>query len=78
MLVPPALRIDVRLFIEGGLAILEAIRRVDFNVWRTRPVVSKSCKLRLLLRAWWQTRRSIKSLNSNRAFQTAASQELRS
>ena len=51
-LVTRQLRVDVRLFIDGGLAILDAIRRIDYNVWRTRPVVSKWAKLRLLFRAW--------------------------
>jgi squalene synthase HpnC len=54
--VPQELRIEVRLFIDGGLAILNAIRRIDYNVWRTRPVVSKWVKIRLLFRAWRQTR----------------------
>ncbi len=53
-LVPKALRIDVQLFIDGGLAILDAIRRIDYNVWRQRPVVGKWKKLKLLARAWWQ------------------------
>jgi squalene synthase HpnC len=56
-LVPRSIRIDVQLFIDGGLAILKGIRRIDFNVWRKRPEVSKAAKLRLLFRAWWQTRR---------------------
>ena len=55
-LVPRPLRIDVQLFIDGGLAILDTIRRIDYNVWHTRPTVGKIEKLRLLLRAWWQTR----------------------
>ncbi len=46
--VPRELRVDVRLFIDGGLAILKAIRRIDFNVWRTRPTVGRWKKLRLL------------------------------
>jgi squalene synthase HpnC len=56
-LVPPSIRIDVRLFIDGGLAILNAIRQIDYNVWETRPTVGKWTKFRLLLRALWQTRR---------------------
>jgi len=55
--VPRELRVDVRLFIDGGLAILKAIRRIDFNVWRTRPTVGRWKKLRLLARAWlWGAR----------------------
>lgn len=54
-MMPAKLRIDIRLFIEGGLAILRAIRKIDFNVWQCRPTVSKTAKLGLLWRAWWQT-----------------------
>ncbi len=57
-LVPRHLQIDVQLFIDGGRAIQSAIRRIDYNVWRRRPVVAKAAKLRLLLRAWWKTRNS--------------------
>ncbi len=52
-LVPRALRVDVSLFVAGGLAILEAIRRIDYNVWARRPVVSKLRKFGLLLGCWW-------------------------
>jgi squalene synthase HpnC len=51
----PKLRVDVQLFIAGGLAILKAIRRNDYDVWQKRPTVSKTTKLGLLLRAWWTT-----------------------
>ena len=50
------LAIDVSLFIRGGLAILNAIRRLDYNVWRRRPEVSKLAKLKLLVQAWAETR----------------------
>ena len=56
--VPRELRVDVRLFIDGGLAILKAMRRVDFNVWRKRPTVSRWKKLRLLARVWLRGARS--------------------
>jgi squalene synthase HpnC len=55
-LVPASIRLDVRLFIDGGLAILNAIRRIDYDVWRTRPVVGKWEKIRLLAKAWWRSR----------------------
>jgi squalene synthase HpnC len=55
--VPRNLRLDVALFVRAGLAVLEAIRRQDYNVWRRRPVVSKLTKLRMLASAWWQTGR---------------------
>ena len=50
-------QLDVALFVRGGLAILKAIRRQDYDVWSRRPVVSKAEKLRLMLRCWWQLRR---------------------
>jgi squalene synthase HpnC len=53
---PKALRVDVSLFTRGGLAILDAIRRHDFDVWRRRPTVGKLTKLRLLATAWMQHR----------------------
>jgi squalene synthase HpnC len=43
------LRIDLRLFLAGGLRILEEIERVKYRVWETRPVVSKAAKVQLLL-----------------------------
>jgi squalene synthase HpnC len=51
--VPRSLRLDVALFIAGGLAVLDAIRRVDYDVWSVRPTVSRAGKLKLLLRSWW-------------------------
>src|SRR5262249_338613 len=56
-MVPRELQIDVQLFIAGGRAILQAIRRLDYNVWRKRPVVSKWKKLMLLAGAWRDSRR---------------------
>jgi len=53
-LMPRGLRGDVWLFAQGGLAILERIRRVDYDVWQRRPVVSRLGKLRLLAGAVWR------------------------
>jgi squalene synthase HpnC len=47
--VPRILRKDISLFIRGGLTILDEIERIQFNVWETRPTLSKWTKLRLLL-----------------------------
>lgn len=47
-MMPRRLRGDVWLFIHGGLKVLREIRRLDFNVWSARPVVSKSQQLLLL------------------------------
>ena len=49
--VPRWLSIDVRLFRAGGLAILDQIRAARYDVWTSRPTVSKTRKLRLLLSA---------------------------
>jgi phytoene/squalene synthetase len=49
---PRGLRGDIWLFAQGGLAILERIRRIDYDVWRRRPVISRPSKLRLLCGAW--------------------------
>jgi len=56
-LVPGSLKLNVALFIHGGLAILEKIREVDYDVWTRRPVLSRFEKLRLVVRCWWQLRR---------------------
>ncbi|NUQ65206.1 MAG: squalene synthase HpnC [Pirellulales bacterium] len=53
-MVPDELRVDVSLFVHGGLAILDAIRRQNFDVWSQRPMVSRSEKLRMLARCWWR------------------------
>ncbi len=50
-LVPRWFASDVRLFAHGGLATLQAIRRIDFDVLRVRPTVGKSTRLWMLLRA---------------------------
>lgn len=46
--VPKWFACDLRLFIEGGRAILRAIERTDYDVWTKRPTVSKFAKLKLL------------------------------
>ncbi len=46
--VPNWLALDVDLFIRGGVGILDAIERQDFDVWTSRPTLSKAAKLRLL------------------------------
>jgi len=50
------LRLPVRLFIDGGLKILQAIQRQKFDVWSSRPTVGKLAKLHLLSKAWFATR----------------------
>src|SRR5262245_43001980 len=50
-LLPREARVDVDLFIRGGLAILRAVERIDYDVWARRPEVSKWEKGTLLLGA---------------------------
>ena len=52
-LLPSPLKLDVALFLHGGLAILQAIRRQNYDVWSRRPVVGKSQKLALFFQCWW-------------------------
>jgi len=49
---PANLQVDIELFIEGGLLVLSAIEKQDFDVWKSRPVVSKLAKAKLLWNAW--------------------------
>ena len=51
---PRGLRVPVALFTAGGRAILEAIRRQDYDVWSRRPTVSKRKKMQLLIGCWWK------------------------
>jgi squalene synthase HpnC len=55
-MLPRKLRLEVALFIGGGLAILEAVRRAGYDVWLRRPTVSRAQKLAIVWRAWWATR----------------------
>jgi len=45
------LALDIELFSRGGLAILQAIERQNFDVLKSRPVISKRRKVLLLARA---------------------------
>ncbi len=56
--VPGWLQVDVDLFVRGGLAVLQAIRNVDYDVLSQRPTVSKLRQLRLLAAAKWNHWRS--------------------
>jgi squalene synthase HpnC len=52
--VQPELRVDIELFVRGGLAILRKIERLGYNVWRQRPVLRRWEKAALLTGAVWQ------------------------
>ena len=46
--IPREMRIDIDLFIQGGRAILDKIEQIGFNVWQTRPALSKFEKGKLM------------------------------
>lgn len=50
-MVDGALALDIELFSRGGMAILDAIERQDYDVLTRRPVISKPRKLWLVARA---------------------------
>lgn len=56
-LVSEWMQLPVALFVQGGLAILAAIRRQEYDVWSHRPTVGRWEKLRLTARCWWRLKR---------------------
>lgn len=50
-LLPHRARIDVSLFLRGGVAVLDAIAAQDYDVWRRRPRITKWTKAKLLASA---------------------------
>lgn len=52
-MMPRDLRIPVLLFIRGGLAILDAVKAVDYDVWHRRPQLSGWSKVALMVQACW-------------------------
>jgi squalene synthase HpnC len=52
-LVPAAVRADVELFIQGGLAILRKVEACGYDVWARRPALAKWEKGALLAGALW-------------------------
>jgi phytoene/squalene synthetase len=46
---------ELRLVVQGGLRILEKIRRMDYASLSTRPVLQRSDALPMLWRAWSMT-----------------------
>ena len=57
-MVPRGFRLQISLFIHGGLAVAEAIRESDYDVWKKRPALSKSKKLGIALRCWLRPERA--------------------
>src|SRR5262249_26969625 len=52
--VPPAMRVDIELFIRSGLAILRKIEGIGYNVWLARPALAKWEKAGLMAGALWR------------------------
>jgi squalene synthase HpnC len=69
-LVDRELALDLDLFSRGGLEILRAIERRQYDVLRSRPVISKRRKARLLLRAlsrkFWPRELGVRSAGGRR------------
>jgi squalene synthase HpnC len=53
-MMPPHVRGDVELFIQCGLGILKKIEQFQYNVWKTRPVLSKWEKVGLVGPLLWR------------------------
>lgn len=51
------LKIDLKAFTQGGLAVLEGIKSLDYDVLAERPVVSRWKKFEILIRALCQRTR---------------------
>ncbi|MGL6225668.1 MAG: squalene synthase HpnC [Thermoguttaceae bacterium] len=66
-LVPKLLRTDLRLFINGGLAVLDAIENIDYDIWNRRPIVTKWKKFVLLMNALLYTKSSFYQRQRDRA-----------
>lgn len=54
--VPNWLSRDIRLFAGGGLAVCDAIAAVNYDVWTSRPTVSKQARVKLLVRTMISTK----------------------
>ncbi len=49
--VAPELRVDIELFSQGGLAVLDAIEAIGYNTLGRRPALTRAAQLRLFSRA---------------------------
>ncbi|MBM4074957.1 MAG: squalene synthase HpnC, partial [Planctomycetes bacterium] len=47
--IPGRMKVDIDLFVQGGLCILKRIEAIDYRVWETRPRVTKWDAARLLI-----------------------------
>jgi phytoene/squalene synthetase len=56
-------RIDIALFTAGGIAILDQIRKADYDVLARRPRISKFGKARLFASAWVRSKLGLHPLS---------------
>lgn len=54
-LLPRSIRMDIDLFAQGGLKILEKIESQGYRVWEKRPKVTKWDVLKLFASCWWRS-----------------------
>jgi squalene synthase HpnC len=55
---PADVQADIELFVRGGLAILRKIEKLQYNVWKARPVLGKWEKMTLLAGTVWRRLRT--------------------
>jgi phytoene/squalene synthetase len=58
--VPRALAWRVAALVQGGLAVLRSIERAGFDVFGTRPRLSRGAKARIALLAWLAPRARVR------------------
>jgi squalene synthase HpnC len=56
---PSPIQTDIELFARGGLAILRKIEACRYNVWQTRPMLTKWDKAELLGQVLWRRMRTV-------------------
>lgn len=65
------LKSDLALFIRGGLSILQAIERQNYDVLSTRPTLSKLAKAKILASTWLRSRLGLNPVPAS-AFKSSA------
>ncbi|MGQ9504891.1 MAG: squalene synthase HpnC [Thermogutta sp.] len=56
-MMPRKLQVPVYLFVRGGLAIAEAIKKAEYNVWKHRPTLTRTKKAALMIHTLWDVLR---------------------
>jgi squalene synthase HpnC len=63
--VSESIRLSVAMFLAGGRATLDAIRRQDYAVCESRPTLSRGKKMQIFAGCWWRTRSRAKRTSSS-------------